>query len=57
MVGRVVKVFPVDIGSVTVKGRAPIAIARVALLEPEELELLLDALEKAHGWMRVVGSK
>ena len=43
--GRLVDVLAVDVDGVRDKGRAPVAAAGVALLEPEELQLGLDALD------------
>ena len=48
-VGRVVDVLAVDVDGVGDKGRAAVAAARVALLEPEELNLGVDAVDEAHG--------
>ncbi len=47
----VVDVFAVDIDRVGHEGRAAVAVACVALLQPEELNLLVDAVEEAetHG--------
>jgi hypothetical protein len=48
-VGRLVDVLAVDVDGVGDEGRAAMAAAGVALLEPEELDLGLDAFDEAHG--------
>jgi len=45
-VGRVIDVLSVDVDGVRHESRAPVAPAGVSLLEPEELNLRLDAIEE-----------
>lgn len=51
-VGRLVDVFTVDVDGVGDEGGAAMPAAGVALLEPEQLDLGLDALDEAHGASR-----
>lgn len=48
VVGGLVDVFAVNIDSIGLEGRTAVALAGVALLEAEELDLSLDTVEDAH---------